>query len=58
MEEMKLFLQSHRSIDDVVSEIESVDRDNISQVANEILGKERAISIIAPNETIDRITFI
>ena len=49
---------SHRSIDDVVAEIQSVDRENILHIAKEILGRERAISIIAPKETIEGITFI
>ena len=48
----------HRSIDDVVSEIQSVKRENILQVAKDILGEKRAISIIAPKETIEGITFI
>ncbi len=48
----------HRSIDDVVSDIQSVKRENIIQIANKILGNERAISIIAPKETIEGIAFI
>jgi predicted Zn-dependent peptidase len=48
----------HRSIDDVVSEIQSVNREDILKIANQILGNERAISIIAPKETIEGIAFI
>ena len=58
MVETKLFFGNHRSIDDVVAEIQSVQRDNILHIAKEILGRERAISIIAPKETIEGITFI
>ena len=54
----EIIFESHRSIDDVVAEIQSVKRENILHIAKEILGRERAISIIAPIETIEGITFI
>lgn len=54
----EIVFESHRSIDDVVAEIQSVERKNILHIAKEILGRERAISIIAPKETIEGITFI
>ncbi|WP_172369677.1 M16 family metallopeptidase [Sporosarcina jiandibaonis] len=53
----EIVFQSHKGIDDVVSKIQAVDKEDIMEVAKEILSKERAISIIAPKETIDRIAF-
>ena len=53
----EIIFQSEKSIDDEVLKIQAVKNEDILQLATEILGKERAISIIAPKDSTSRIPF-
>ncbi|WP_203246270.1 M16 family metallopeptidase [Sporosarcina beigongshangi] len=48
----ELILQEHRTIDEVVELIDGVQVANVYRMANEIFTHQRAISIIAPEDTV------
>lgn len=53
----ELILSEHKTIDEVVELIDRVQLDNVNTIARETFTEQRAISIIAPKKTVNRIRF-
>jgi predicted Zn-dependent peptidase len=53
----EMLLKKHKTIDDVVSLIDSVNSERVYNLALDIFTKERAVSIISTEDVLDRIDF-
>lgn len=54
----ELLLREHKTIEEVVSLIEQVEKSSVENIAQQLLAHKHAISIIAPKETIHSLTFV